>query len=311
MEIELKYIVAFVLVFASLALVTVNFSEKIDATNQLARLPVAEATSSPRDSLISQMRMTFDEEFNGLSLYRDYNGNVTCTNNGTGTWQTIYFGCTRVTLSNNETEVYLDQTPFNLLPGVLSIEARPIDPYLQSVIGPWAKYSSGLITTQYSFSQTYGYFEVRAQMPAGQGTWPAFWLLPVDKSWPPEIDALEAFGDRNPVNNEGGRTLIHYASHVPPDNKICGDWYDTKTDITAGFHTYGVDWEPTGITFYFDGIPYATCPPNPAANKPFYILINLAIGGPGSWPGTPSPLNLWPTEMKIDYVRAYQKITAE
>jgi beta-glucanase (GH16 family) len=77
--------------------------------------------------------------------------------------------------------------------------------------------------------------------------------------------------------------------------------------VTAGFHTYGVDWEPDGITYYFDGTPYASCPPNPAADKPFYILINLAVGGVGSWPGVPTASTTWPAELKIDYVRAYQK----
>ena len=275
------------------------------AGNQTANVQTA---VTPEGMLISKMKMTFDEEFNSLSLYRDGAGNVTCGPNATGTWQTIYFGCTRTTASNNEAEVYLDQTPFHLADGVLSIEADPTDPYLQSALGSWAKYSSGMITTQYSFSQIYGYFEARIQVPAGRGLWPAFWLLPIDKSWPPEIDVMETLGDRNPVNGEGGRTLIHYASHLPPDNQMCGAWYDTKMDVTTGFHTYGVDWEPNAITYYFDGTPYATCPPNPAANKPFYILINLAVGGTDSWPGPPDPTTVWPAQMKIDYVRAYQKL---
>jgi beta-glucanase (GH16 family) len=68
-----------------------------------------------------------------------------------------------------------------------------------------------------------------------------------------------------------------------------------------------VDWEPTGITYYFDDVPYATCKPNTAANKPFFILANVAVGGPGSWPGTPDESNTWPVYMYIDYIRAYQK----
>jgi beta-glucanase (GH16 family) len=245
------------------------------------------------------MTMTFDDEFNTFSEYLGANGAVICGSGGTGTWQTVYYNCTRTTAANYEAESY-NASSITATSGVLTISATP------SPNQP-LPYTSGLITTQYSFSQTYGYFEIRAQLPAGAGLWPAFWLLPADTSWPPEIDAMEAFGDINVANGEGGRTMIHYASHTPPDNQICGAWYDTGVDVTAGFHTYGVDWEPSGITYYFDGTPYASCPANPAANKPFYILIDLAVGGVGSWPGVPSATNTWPAEMKIDYVRAYQK----
>lgn len=261
--------------------------------------PPPAAPLSPSEKLISGMQMTFDDEFGTFSAYFDPSGAATCGANGTGTWQTMYFNCTHTTASNNEAQWYLGSST-SASDGILTIVAttstnRPLP------------YTSGIITTQYSFSQTYGYFEIRAQLPAGNGLWPAFWLLPTDKSWPPEIDGMEAFGDTNPVNGEGGRTLIHYASHTPPDNKICGAWYNVGVDVTAGFHTYGVDWEPEAITYYFDGTPYASCPPNPAANKPFYMLVNLAVGGIGSWPGTPSRTNMWPAMMRVDYVRAYQK----
>jgi beta-glucanase (GH16 family) len=266
----------------------------------LYQIPKTSVPVLPSEKLIEGMHMTFDDEFTTFSQYLDANGKVTCDPGGSGIWQTMYYNCTRTTASNNEAEVY-DASSTSVTDGVLTIAATPKP-------GQPLPYTSGIITTQYSFSQTYGYFEIRAQLPAGSGLWPAFWLLPLDKTWPPEIDAMEAFGDTNPANGEGSRTQIHYASHTPPDNQICGNWFDTKVDVTAGFHTYGVDWEPDGITYYFDGTPYATCPPNPAANKPFYMLINLAVGGTGSWPGVPNAANIWPAQLKVDYVRAYQKM---
>jgi len=269
------------------------------------------------------MTKTFDDEFGTFTPYTDVNGAVTCNPSGVGTWQTVYYFCSRTNPGNAEAEVYTDPSfwayllseplstaemnsnPFSIANGVLSIEATPSTPQIVSAVGSWAQYTSGMITTQYSFSQEYGYFEMRAQLPAGAGLWPAFWLLPTNKSWPPEIDAMEAFGAPNP-QGDGATTMIHYASHSLTSAANCGGWYNVGTDITTGFHTYGVDIEPTGITYYFDGNAYATCPANPETNQPFYMIVNLAVGSNSSWPGSPTASNVWPAYLKVDYVRAYQ-----
>jgi beta-glucanase (GH16 family) len=269
------------------------------------------------------MVITFDEEFNSFSRYLDVNGNVTCNSGGTGRWQTVYQFCSRTSPANLEAEIYIDQnfidylnsqttlktaavSPFSLNNGILTIESNPSDQAILTAAGSWAKYTSGLLTTEYSFSQLYGYFEIRAKLPVGQGLWPAFWLLPDDKSWPPEIDVLEAFGGPNQYG-EGGLTSLRYASHPLDEKEGCGQWHNVGVDLTKNFHTYGVDWEPTGITYYFDDAPIGTCKSNTAASKPFFILVNLAVGGPGSWPGTPDNTNVWPARLEVDYIRAYQK----
>jgi hypothetical protein len=150
-------------------------------------------TTNTSASLISKMNLTFDDEFNTLSLYTDSKGNTTCNSGGKGTWQTVYFFCSRTIPSNNEAEIYIDQSflnwmnskekipvvrslPFAVNNGILTITVKPTDPAIQAVAG-FAKYSSGLLTTEYSFSQTYGYFEIRAKLPAGRGLWPAFWCF--------------------------------------------------------------------------------------------------------------------------------------
>lgn len=288
-----------------------------------ATTPVnTQGTRTTAASVIAGMHLTFEDNFNTLNRYLDTKGNITCEPGGIGTWQTVYHFCSRTIPSNYEAEIYTDQnfldylhqstgnttaatSPFTLKNGTLSIEAKPADAAITKAAGPWAKYTSGLITTQFSFAQQYGYFEMRAQMPAGSGLWPAFWLLPVDKSWPPEIDVMEAFGDKN-SKGEGGRTAIHYASHTVQKSGLCGEWHDVGVDITKGFHTYGVNWQKDTITYFFDGVAYATCPGNPDANQPFYLLVNLAVGSTASWPGSPNASNVWPAYMNVDYVRAYQ-----
>ncbi|MES2748917.1 MAG: glycoside hydrolase family 16 protein [Patescibacteria group bacterium] len=272
--------------------------------------------------LLKTMRLTFNEDFNELSRYVDQNGNVTCEPGGRGIWQSVYHFCSRTIAPNYDSQLYIDQNFIDhvnqsgfgtttarnstwVKDGILTIEVKPSDEVIKKAAGAWAKYTSGLLTTQFSFSQQYGYFEMRAQVPTGDGIWPAFWLLPIDKSWPPEIDVMESFGGLN-RKGEGGNYQIHYASHTKDIKGLCGTWFNTGVDITAGFHTYGVNWQPDGITYYFDGTPYAFCPPNPDANQPFYMLLNVAVGSEPSWSGMPTSANTWPVYMNVDYVRAYQ-----
>ncbi len=301
-------------------------------TEQFLSLPskVMESIAGPQSGtsayLLKNMHLTFRDEFNSFSRYTDTNGNILCDKGGTGTWQTVYHFCSRTNPGNSEAEVYIDPTfldylnkksptptsaknPFTTNNGVLVIEAAPSDDVILSAVGPWAKYTSGMITTQFSFSQTYGYFEMRAKLPPGKGLWPAFWLLPTDATWPPEVDAMEAFGAPND-KGEGQATMIHYASHTVAGkkDKSCGEWHNLGVDLTKDFHTYGVDVEADAITYYFDGVAYAHCLPNPDTNKPFYMLVNLAVGGLGSWPGVPDPSTKFPAYMYVDYVRAYNKI---
>src|SRR5205085_1194654 len=77
--------------------------------------------------------------------------------------------------------------------GNLIIRSRPV-PGARRGTQP---YISGRVTTQNRFEFLYGTVEVRAKLPATQGLWPAIWMLPRDRSWPPEIDVMEMLG-QNP-----------------------------------------------------------------------------------------------------------------
>lgn len=280
---------------------------------------------SDRDTLLLTMKETFSDEFDSFRPYTDVNGNTTCNPGGTGIWQTVYHFCSRTNAANSEAEVYSDvnflshlkgisktqalvdpEYPFELGIGTLKIKANPSSDLVKQKVGSWAKYTSGMITTQFSFTQTYGYFEIRAKLPKGKGIWPAFWLLPADKSWPPEVDVFESFGEKN-EKGYGGHYKIHRASHSNRVSESCGEWWDANIDLTEGFHTYGADVQPDKISFYFDGKNYATCKPNFETNKPFYMVANVAVGGPGSWPGEPNASTPWPATLEIDYIKAFQK----
>ena len=240
--------------------------------------------------------LTFGDEFNSLSLW-----------NGTsGTWTTKYpfapdSGGSLP--SNGEQEWYINSMyapttsvrPWTVSNGVLTLTAQPASGSIQPLINGY-QYTSGLINTYNSFSQQYGYFEMRAQLPAGQGLWPAFWLLQTDMSWPPEIDVMEVLGH--------DMTTLHTAAHTNQTGSHTSTGASIKVpDMSAGYHTYGVDWQKDYITYYFDGNQvWKTATPSDM-NEPMYMIANLAVGG--YWPGNVNSTTPMPAQMKIDYIRAY------
>ena len=156
-------------------------------------------------------------------------------------------------------------------------------------------YTSGMLETSGVFSQSGGYFEIRAQTPAATGFWPAFWLLPT--AYYPEIDILEQ------PNNSGSNTQYWTRTSTPTDDS--GGFTDTGVDVTQGFHTYGFLWTSNSIQYVFDGTPVGWPHDLPPAlvGLQMYMIANLAVGGQWSWPGLP-PANASST-YTIDYIRAY------
>ena len=240
---------------------------------------------------VATTRMTFDDEFN------TFNG----SSNGTSGWMTSfpYQGEAAYTLAgNNEAEYYGSATtglnPFSIQNGVLDITATPAgqsNPY-------GLPYNSGVITTANDFSQTYGYFEVRAEMPAGAGLWPAFWMLPASINYTSELDVFEQLGN--------APSTIYSTVHGTTNGVWASDSQAFQVANTStGFHTYGVDWEPTTTTFYVDGVAVGSAPTPASMNNPMFMLINLAVGGTGSWPGAPTASTTFPATLQIDYVHAY------
>ncbi|RYD30127.1 MAG: glycosyl hydrolase family protein, partial [Sphingomonadales bacterium] len=239
----------------------------------------------------SGMKQLFADNFNSLSLF-----------NGTsGTWKTTYYWGDRTLAGNGEKQIYTDPTyknlglsPFTTGDGTLTITADRLTAAEKTALGAF-DFSSGLITSERSFSMQYGYFEMRADLPEGSGLWPAFWMLPIDGDWPPELDVMEALGgDPNVVHAtvHTSETGSHTSSHAAV----------AMGDLGTGYHTYGVDWQADTITWYVDGVEVYSAATPSDMHKPMYMLANLAVGG---WAGTASA-SLTSAEMKIDYIKAYQ-----
>jgi beta-glucanase (GH16 family) len=173
-------------------------------------------------------------------------------------------------------------------------------------------YTSARLKTQGKFTQQYGRFEARIQIPEGQGLWPAFWMLGADidtQSWPKcgEIDIMENIGSEPSVN--------HGSLHMPAagtsnDSQLTGMYtLPGGAKLGDGFHTYAVEWSAASIKFYVDDNLYETQTPATATNRtwefnqPFFIILNVAVGG--NFPGAPSSSTTFPQTMKVDWVRVY------
>ena len=248
------------------------------------------------NNLSGTAKLTFADEFNTLNLW----------DGKSGTWTTgdSWGNEKGFTLAGNgEQEWYINSTyaptqnikPWSVSDGVLNLTAQPTDDATKAIIGDHP-YTSGQINTFNSFSQQYGYFEMRAQLPEGKGMWPAFWLLPENNSWPPEIDVIENLGD----NMNKYYTTVHTnetGSHTMSTTNI------TTPDLSAGYHNYGVDWEADKTTFFLDGKQVFQTDTPADMHNPMYMVANLAVGG--YWPGYPDGSTAFPATMKIDYIRAY------
>jgi beta-glucanase (GH16 family) len=238
------------------------------------------------------LHLTFDDEFKPSAQ----------APNPATVWQTTYpYGGedARTLPGNHEAEYYSDasvgENPFKQDYNILIISAKHTAPGSNPYNLP---YDSGLITTFGSFNQLYGYFEIRARLPAGQGLWPAFWMLPSSNIYTAELDVFEVLGNQP--------TVLYSTTHGSTNGVWSSDFQTLHVpDTSAGFHSYGVDWEPQTTTFYMDRQPIASAPTPQSMNTPMYMLLNLAVGGAGSWPGAPDASTVFPAQFKIDYVRAY------
>jgi uncharacterized repeat protein (TIGR01451 family) len=176
-------------------------------------------------------------------------------------------------------------------------------------------WTSARLLTQNTFSFTYGRVEASIKLPSGVGTWPAFWLLGSDINtviWPGcgEIDIMEN------VLNDLGPAKIQSTIHGSGYSGANGIWHQYQfpagQEIDTGYHIYGMIWSPNLIQFYVDdyAAPFASVSPSsiPAGtnwvfNNPFFMILNLAMGG--SWPGPTNSTTPNPALMLVDYVRVY------
>jgi beta-glucanase (GH16 family) len=199
--------------------------------------------------------------------------------------------------------------------GNLAIVARAANPAGYQCHYGECLYTSARCTTLDKVEFMYGRVEARVKLPAGQGMWPAFWMLGadiLDVGWPAsgEIDIVEMVG-KEPRNVYGG---IHGTGFAGGENGFIG--FQTNVEGFADdFHVFAVEWFPDVIRWYVDDELFHTATPgdiSPNAwlfDHEFYLLLNLAVGG--SWPGPPDETTVFPQTMLVDYIRVYQRAADE
>ncbi|PSC03143.1 hydrolase [Alsobacter soli] len=227
--------------------------------------------------------LTFHDEFNGASL-------------STKAWANTFAWGDRTLAGNGERQCYLERN-VSVSGGLLRLAAKR-----ETVTCPKHErvmdVTSGMVATLNSFGQLYGYFAARIKAPSGKGLWPAFWLLPVDGRWPPEIDILEA-----PKSPPTSFFTTYHFNDEKGEHKSEGKEV-AAADLSKDFHVYAVGWEPGVIRWYLDGAQVFETR-RLVMDKPAYMILNLAVGG--YWPGDPDASTPFPSEMLVDWVRVYSK----
>jgi beta-glucanase (GH16 family) len=219
-------------------------------------------------------------------------------------WSTCYWwaepeeGCANG--SSGELQWYVPEN-VRVEDGRLSLTARRAS--VRDSEGETRHYTSGIVSgaapDKTLFSFTYGYAEARMRVPAGRGLWSAFWLLPTSRKSLPEVDVMEAYGDRE----DQVSAHVHYDS----DGEEHDSGHRLSVDGLAGeWHTFGIQWTPERLTWFIDGAPRRTVTnPDAIPHEPMYMLLNLAVGGGEA--GSPDASTPFPSSLDVDYVRVWRE----
>lgn len=245
------------------------------------KLTTTPPNQGPQEFESEFSNLVFEQEFEAGTLNEEiWNYEIGNGENGWGNQEAQYYTRENVSVEDG-----------NL---VITAKAEPTNGF---------DYSSGRITTKDKFAFTYGRVDVRAKLPAGDGVWPAIWMLGSDidtVEWPAtgEIDIMEYKGS---VPNE-----IHSSLHFP--GNFGGDAVTQTTTIENAeteFHVYSVEWTEESIVFLVDNIAYHTFEntTDTPFHKDFFLILNVAMGG--TFGGSIDP-GFTESAMEVDYVRVYQ-----
>ena len=306
---------------------------KIPVTGGPAAYPTFGRDGSPLDAGPHKMRFHFTAEelcagsirFTLLRHHRDTPETLTQSTDG-GSWQLVWsdeFDGTGVPdprkwthdlgnwgWGNHEPQYYTDSDADNARQedGNLIIEARPND--------NGQAWTSARLTTRGKVSFLRGRFEIRAIVPAADGTWAAGWMLGDDYrdeiSWPycGEVDVMEAVGHE--IDDATGDGINHASCHTGAFYFKNGNHISNVlpvTDMSGTFHVYACEWDENEVRMYVDDVHYYTYDPKESEgawpfDRPQNLILNLAMGG--GMGGEIAP-DIGPQRVVVDYVRVLER----
>lgn len=268
---------------------------------------------TPSDPAVAGMNLHWQDEFSGTALDTskwNYEQGYYITNDP-NSWG----------WGNNELQHYTNSTENVFVQnGQLNIRAKNDPKSFPQDPSRYAQYSSGKINTKDHLSFQYGRVDIRAKLPTGNGIWPALWMLPKDAAYGAwaasgEIDIMEAKG-RLPGTTSGA---VHFGGQWPVNKYIAGEYHFPQGQTFANdYHVYSMVWEEDNVKWYVDGKFFfkvsreqwysVAAPNNPNApfDQPFYLIMNLAVGGHFDGGLSPAPSDI-PATMLVDYVRVYKE----
>ncbi|MBA3876837.1 MAG: glycosyl hydrolase family 16 [Anaerolinea sp.] len=269
-----------------------------EATSEVATRPATPAPTSPTPTLGPPVwKLVWSDEFDGPAGSPPDRATWLYDIGGSG-W------------GNDERQFYTDYTENVALDGKgnLLLTARVSDGSLACHYGP-CEYTSGRLLTRGRNEFQYGRMEARIKVPVGAGLWPAFWMLGADigkVGWPAagEIDIMEYVG-RWPNRILG---TIHGPGYYGSSG--LGATFDLGKPVADDFRTFAIEWRPGRVAWFVDGVQYYEATPADAEpskwvfDHPFFLLLNVAVGG--TLGGPVAPETVFPQSMVVDYVRVYQ-----
>lgn len=242
-------------------------SARVSARASISARSASPKTNSPeapspspspsQSTLTAGMHLAFNADFSGPRLDKSV-------------WDTCYpwakqrLGCTN--FGNSDEHEWYMPSQVHVSGGDLQLVAQKIPTPGYTEAGAPEEYScrSGMVTTHPGFNFEYGYVQVVAHIPAATGLWPALWLAASNLEWPPEIDMLEHWGL--------GKSAMFF--HPVGANQVAYR-IPASIPVTAGWHTFGLDWTPTRITWYLDGTQMMSVTQD-IPHQDMYFIADLA-----------------------------------
>jgi beta-glucanase (GH16 family) len=269
-------------------------TKKVVKTATVSAMPMPAITPTPpAKDHTSQWKLVWGDEFDGPQGAPPDSNKWTAEIGGGG------WGNQQLEYDTNNQNAYQDGR------GNLVLEAQKDNSARYQCWYGSCQYTSAHISTRGHFSFTYGLLKARIKIPYGQGIWSAFWLLGdncITVGWPAcgEIDVME--------NISKEPNIIHGTVHGP--GYFSGSYRLQDGIFADNFHVFTLQWDPSHLYFFVDGMNYATLDRTNLTNQaywvydhPFNIILNLPVGG--VWPGSPNSTTIFPQKMYISYIRLY------